>query len=380
MTSTADRVLMTSDLSFDQRMCPHVPPREEPVRRIRTPAGDEAWLVSGYAEVRELLGDSRLGRSHPAPDERACYAGEPTYDQVTAADHQTADMLHSVLRSTLKPYFSARRMLALRPALRQIVDDQLDRLEAAGQPADLRTGFSTPVILRALCELLGVPEPDRSRCVTLMAKAGEGDLAGLAGYLAELVGRLRENPDDSMLSSLCAAGATDEQVVQLAMVLQFAGVGATRNQIDYGVLLLNAHPEQRAALAADPEAMPRAVEEILRVSGSASLPRYARADIEIGGVTIAENDLVLLDLTLANVDSAGFDDPGRFDPARSPNRHVTFSHGVWTCLGAPLARLILRTVFEVLLARLPGLRPAGELVPRSVPLSGGLPERFDVTW
>lgn len=382
MTETEDRVLMASDLPFELRMCPHLRPRrEEPaVRRVRTPAGDEGWLVSGFAEVRELLNDDRLGRSHPVPEERAQYAGNPAYDQVTATDHGTADVLHGRLREALKPHFSARRMLALQPRLEELVGDQLDRMVGVGPPAELTTDFSAPLVLRVLCELLGVPADDQEWCVVLMHRVDTGDLAGLAGYLGKLVARRRAAPDGSLISRLCESGAPDEQVVQVAMLLQFAGFGATVKQIAYALLLLANNPAQRETLAANPSLVPGAVEEMLRMSGSLSLPRYARANIEIGGVTIRADDLVLLDLTRANFDDDGFPDPASFALGRTPNRHVTFSYGVWTCLGAPLARLLLRTTVETLLTRLPTLRPATGLEARSGPLSGGLPERLEVTW
>src|SRR5262249_32737196 len=160
---------------------------------------------------------------------------------------------------------------------------------------------------------------------------------------------------------LCHTDTPDEQVVQVVMLLQFAGLGATSKQIAYGVMLLAAQPEQRAAVATNPALLPSTVEELLRLSGSLSLPRYAREDIEIGGVTIGAGDLVLLDLTLANYDGTAFDDPTTLDVTRSPNRHMTFSHGVWTCLGAPLARMLLSAVFWALLTRMPQLRPVGPI-------------------
>jgi cytochrome P450 monooxygenase len=377
---TDDRVLMASDLPFELRRCPHLrTPREaSPVQRVRTPAGDEAWLVSGFTQVRALLTDDRVGRSHPKPDERAQYAGNPGYDQVTATDHTMADALHGLLREALAPHFTARRMLAMRPRLQELVDDQVIRLHTAGAPADLNEDFSIPLVLRVICELLGVPEEDQDRCVELMRRVESGDVMGLAAYFGQLIVRLRAEPDESLLSKLTASGAPDEQVVQVAMLLQFAGLGATVKQIAYGFLLLAGNTEQRAALQANPDLVPGAVEEMLRLSGSLSLPRYARADVEIANETVRDGDLVLLDLTAANYDPDGFDSPEDFRLDRTPNRHLTFSHGVWTCLGAPLARVLLRTVVATMLTT--ELRPAGALEHRSGPLTGGLPEKLPVTW
>src|SRR5262249_11300769 len=286
------------------------------VRRVRTPAGDDAWLVSGHAEVRDLLRDSRLGRSHATPGRRAVYARDPDYDQGMHAHHALADAMHSGIRNLIKPQFTTRRMLAMRPRVERYVADRVDTLLAQGPPADLRTGFSEPLIRRVLCDLFGVPDAEAGQCVELMRRGASGDVAGLATYLRRLIMVKRFRPDDSVVSRLCHTDTPDQPVVQVLMLLQFAGLGATSKQIAYGVMLLAAQPEQRAAVAANPALLPSTVEELLRLSGSLSLPRYAREDIEIGAVTIGAGDLVLLDLTLANYDGTAFDDPTTLDVTR----------------------------------------------------------------
>ncbi|MFR0359568.1 cytochrome P450 [Streptomyces sediminimaris] len=381
MTAVEHPGLMASDLPVERRVCPRRRQATEgpAVRRVRTPAGDQAWLVTGYAQVRDLLRDERLGRSHPRPGLRARYAGDPTYDQVMSADHTQADTMHHGIRNLIKPQFTTRRMLAMRPRVRRYAAEQVDVLIAKGPPTELRTDFSEPLIRRVLCDLFGVPDSEVGQCVEFMRRSASGDTA-LATYLRRLIMVKRFRPDDGVVARLCQTDTPDEQVVQALMLMQFAGVGATSKQIAYGVLLLAEHAEQRSALAADPALVPSAVEELLRLSGSLSLPRYAREDIEMAGVTIGEGDLVLLDLTSANFDEAAFADATTLDPARSPNRHLTFSYGVWTCLGAPLARMLLAVVFEELLTRMPNLRPAAPVDPRSGPLTGGLPERLELTW
>jgi cytochrome P450 monooxygenase len=379
MTTTEERGLMSSDLPFELRMCPHLRrERQGPaVRRVRTPAGDDAWLVTGYAEIRELLNDGRIGRSHPAPDDRAQYAGNPTYDQVMGSDHGAADAMHAGLRGVLKPHFTTRRMLELRPALAELVRERVDALLEHGAPADLREDFSGPLVRLVFAEMLGVPAADRDRCAELMRLGATGELGGLYVFLTELAA---DPPPDSMVARLCAGGLTGDQVVQIAMLLQFAGFGATVKQIEYGFLLLTQDPPRRELLAANPELLPVAVEEMLRLSGSLSLPRYAREDVTVGGVRIGAGDLVLLDLTQGNYDADAFPDPTGFAPERSPNRHLTFGHGVWTCLGAPLARQVLHLVLGALLTRVPTLRPTTPIGNTSGPLSGGLPETLEVAW
>lgn len=133
-------------------------------------------------------------------------------------------------------------------------------------------------------------------------------------------------------------------------------------------------------MAAGPSLLPTAVEELLRLTGNVSLPRCARADIEIGGVVIREGDLVLLDMTRANYDGLAFEDPTTIDISRFPNRHMTFSRGIWTCAGAPLARRMLAAIFGALLTRIPDLRPLEPVTGISRPLSEGLPDEVRFTW
>jgi cytochrome P450 monooxygenase len=391
MTTAEERVLLASDEPFVQRLCPHLREAYDgpPVRRIRTPAGDDAWLVTRHAEIKSLLRDDRLGRSHPEPEHKPQYAGNPTYDLATASNHEAADKFHAELRAVLTPHFQARHMQHLRPRVDALVADLVAAFAAQEPPADLHAGLSAPLTLLVICELLGVPADERERCAALASRTGgvtdqEGDgIAAFAGYLRDLAARKRARPEDDVISRLCADGVGDNEVGQISMLLLFAGIGSTVKQIDYGFLLLANNPEQRAVVAADLSLLPRAVEEMLRVSGSLSLPRYARADIPLGDVTILANDLVLLDLAKANLDVDAFEGPETFDVTRSPNRHLTFSHGAWTCMGAPLARIVLQSLFAALLTRMPGLRPtvaANDLRTSATPLGGGLADELQVTW
>jgi len=151
-----------------------------------------------------------------------------------------------------------------------------------------------------------------------------------------------------------------------------------------GVLCLLANPGQQQALIDDPGRITTAVEEILRAPGRSGggIPRYARADLQIGEVTVHAGDLVLLDTRAANHDPAVFPSPDRFDIAREGPAHLSFGHGAHYCLGAPLARIELQAVFSQLPARFPAMRlavPAEQLRVRSGTLTGGLTE-LPVEW
>jgi cytochrome P450 len=149
-------------------------------------------------------------------------------------------------------------------------------------------------------------------------------------------------------------------------------------------LLLLADPEQWNALVAEPGLVHNAVEETLRASrkGGNGIPRYARTDLEIDGVAIKAGELVLLDTGAGNHDPAEFGDPERVDITRPAASHLAFGHGARYCVGAPLARIELQTVFSQLVSRMPGLRLAAsvqELTMRNDVLTGGLTE-LAVRW
>lgn len=374
------------------------------IRRVTTPAGDPAWQVTGYDAVKALLDDPRLGRSHPDPERAARYSEAAIFGGPTGSP-TTERTEHAQMRSLLTPAFSARRMARLRSRVQDLVAGLFDALGQQTPPVDFHEAVSFPLPALVICELLGVPYEDRedfrrwsddSADMTDGARSRAG-LARLQGYMRELVQRKRQQPAEDVISDLVAAQAyapdrfTDDHVVSLASGLLFAGHETTVTAIDKGVLLLLTNPTAREALEGDPTLLPRAVEEILRLPNpveiaptepEGGLPRYANADVEIGGVTIRAGDLVLLDLGGANLDQRVFPGPVIFDVTREPNPHLTFGHGPHYCIGAPLARIELQTVFGTLLQRFPTLRlatPVEELRVRSHLLTGGLVE-LPVTW
>jgi cytochrome P450 len=367
---------------------------ERPITKVRTPVGDEAWLVTRYAEVKELLGDRRLGRSHPDPAHAPRFSDSILFGGPMER-YETEQADHAQMRALLTPFFSARRMQELRPRVEAFVDHFLDALVASTPPVDLHEALSFPLPVLVICELLGVPYEDREqfrRWSTEMADLHDQARANaargsLVGYMSELVARKRAHPADDVLSGLCAVGGgqiPDMQIAFMGAMLLFAGHETTVVRIDVGTLLLLTHPDQRQALMSDPELVASAVEEILRLSdtGSGGLPRYAHEAIAIGGVTIQPGEAVLLSLGAANHDERAFANPDDFDIARQPNPHFTFGYGSRFCIGAPLARIELQAVFARLIPRFPTLRlalPLEQLRIRNDILTGGLFE-LPVTW
>ncbi|HEX4701829.1 MAG TPA: cytochrome P450 [Pseudonocardiaceae bacterium] len=370
---------------------------DDPICRVRTSAGDEAWLVTRYDDVRTLLADPRLGRSHPTP-ERAARISQSALLGGAADGFDTEDADHALMRARLVPRFSARRMRLLKQRVETMVDDLLTALAQRTPPVDLHEALSFPLPVLVICELLGVPYADRDHFRALStgtADTTDNQLSAksyqaLIDYVRDLVARKRTEPGNDMLSELITVedGAlTDDDIAGLGAIVLFAGHETTVVRIDMGTLLLLSNPEQYTALRDDPTRTPSAVEEILRLgvggAGSGGMLRYARTDVDISGVRINAGDAVLLAISSANQDGRAYQDPDRMDITRAPGSpHLSFGHGARYCIGAALARVELTAVFERLGPRFPTLRlavPVSDLRWRSHLLSGGLTE-LPVTW
>jgi cytochrome P450 len=385
-------------LPFPRRDQLDVPPKyrelrgEEPISRVRTQAGDEAWLVTGYEGVRRLLADERLGRSHPEPEtapriSNSVVLGGPR------GDYATEKAEHERMRKLLAPAFSARRMKALSDHVQDLVNDLLDRMATKSPPVDLHEHFSFPLPVLVICELLGVPYEDRERFrglsdgMTNMTDpvAAAAAMEELSAYIHGLVLEKRRHPAEDVLSDMANMDAEDKEIADLGAGLLFAGHETTVNRIDYGVVFLLGDLAQRDALARDPSLAPGVVEEVLRMAAPSDhgLVRYAKTDIEFGDVTIRRGEAVLILTGAANRDERVFPEPDVFDigrDARDP--HVAFGYAQHHCIGANLARVELRAVFGTLLQRFPTLElaePLQRLRTRTGHLTGGFVE-LPVTW
>lgn len=367
-----------------------------PITPVRTPAGDVAWLVTGYDEARALFADDRLGRSHPEPERAARISDSMIFGGPSGDSPETERTNHTLMRKLLAPAFSARRMRRLSGHVAELVARQLDVVEAAGPGADLHELFSFPLPVLVICELLGVPYDDREEFRRWSGELGllhdrpraEAAAQALFAYVRGLVDRKDDEPGEDVLSDFAALGSAPEQRDRLAALgagLLFAGHETTVGRIDTGTVLLLDRPGEWAALAADPERAPGAVEEVLRLAvpsgGNGGIPRYAHADVDIAGVHIPAGDAILLAPGAANRDPRHFDGATEFDAERKSS-HLAFGHGPYFCVGASLARVELTEVFRALPARFPSLRlavPRTELELRSDVLTGGL-RALPVTW
>ena len=363
-----------------------------PIHRVLTPVGDPAWLVTGYAEVRALMDDERLGRSHRSPQTAPRSRASALFGG-PIGDFDAEPEGHQRMRALLQPHFSPRHLRGLRPRVEALTRGLLDDLEAHGPPTDLHAALALPLPVLVICELLGVPYADRERFRVWVDAAAFGadeeqsgqGLAALVNYGVDLVAAKRSAPGEDVISRLCAEpDLADVEIAALTMSLLFAGYETTVTQIWLQAVRLLGEPARWRALLADPASLPRATEELLRAClvGGVGIPRYARADIGIAGITIGGGDLVLLDPGSANHDPAAFPDPDTVDFDRRGAPHLSFGYGGRYCVGAPLARLELNAVFSQLIPRFPGMEltaPADSLRINSEALGAGLVE-LPVRW
>ncbi|MFC4111009.1 cytochrome P450 [Nonomuraea zeae] len=347
---------------------------EEGVRRVRTAFGLDAWLVTRFADVREVLGDAE--RFSNAGTSRFQFPGTADVSEEQRRKMRAGNLLafdppeHTRLRRMLTPEFTMRRMRRLEPRIRDIVSDHLDAMERTGPPADLVTAFALPIPSLVICELLGVPYEDRDdfqRRTNRLLDISQPPEVRVASqqesraYMTDLVGRARAEPGEDMLGMLIREHGDDlstEELTGVANLLLLAGHETTSNMLGLGTLAFLRHPDQLDLLRKEPERIGAAVEELMRWLSiiHSGMSKVTTTEVELSGKRIPEGEIVVCSLPAANRDPEFIDDPGRFDIGRGDLGHLAFGHGVHHCLGAPLARMEMRIAFPALFERFPGLR------------------------
>lgn len=343
--------------------------------RVRLWDGSQAWLVTRYEDFRAVMGDSRFSADITREGYPTVNAGmkvaRGTYPSLISMDAPK----HTKHRRMLTAEFAIRRMESYRPKILRIVNELIDAMLEKGGPLDLVDHLALPLPSFAICEMLGVPYEDhdffQSKAKVLASHLTTREEALAAGnelcevYLRQLIRRKDAEPQDDILSRLIVnqvrtGELNEDELVSLARLLLIAGHETTANMTSLGALLLLQNPDQWQALQADPGLVPQAVEEILRFLDPthAGRRRVAREDVELRGQTIRAGEGVIALSLSANRDSGAFPEPDRFDIHREARHHVAFGYGAHQCLGQPLARIELQTVFTQLLLRLPKLRLA----------------------
>lgn len=349
---------------------------EAPVAFFPEPDGPGFWGVFRYGDVVEVSRHPQRFGSGPA-----VFIQDPEDPMVSSELLINQDPpRHTKMRKLVNRGFTPRQIAALEPHVREIVVRLLDAAAAKGE-FDLVADVAVELPLQVIAEMVGVPHEERHQVFAWTERMMSNDdddreaagadaraaMIEMFGYADRLAASRAGGDGDDLLSVLLRADVDGEALTQhevdvFFMLLMNAGSETTRNLVTGGTLALFEHPDQHEALRADPSLVPTAVEEMLRWHTPVMhFRRTAREDCELGGQAIAAGDKVVMWYVSANRDEEVFPDADRFDVTRTPNEHVSFgAGGPHFCLGASLARLEARLLFEELLARLPTLALAGE--------------------
>lgn len=334
-----------------------------------------AWVATSHSLCNRVLRD-RDGFA-VGPGGEASNTGGMSFLEMNPPDHTR-------LRRLAAPAFSPKKMAGYTTRIDKTVQQLLDDLPADGR-FDLVSAFAAPLPIAVISDLLGVPTDradDFARWGATIGTALDGVKgvrhlrallqanAGLERLFQDLFELRRREPADDVITSIVAAEGDrigPAEMVPICVLLFIAGFETTVNLISNGVMALLDHPDQWAALRADPSLAANTTEEVLRFDPPVQRTgRMALADTDLDGALIRRGEYVITLIGAANRDPAVYDDPTRFDITRTlPVEHLAFSSGIHYCLGQPLARLEARIAFQALAERLPTLRRAGRSVPRN---------------
>jgi cytochrome P450 len=282
---------------------------------------------------------------------------------------------HSRLRSLVSKAFTPRIVQRLEGRMAEITGALLD--EALGKrDVDLVEALSYPLPVTAIAEIIGIPATHREQFKRwsdeAVANLGVAFMSGIdpervrrqlalfeemRAYLVPLAEERRASPREDLLSGLVRAEhegskLSHDEMISMLVLLLVAGNETTTTLIGNAVQELAAHPEAARRLRAEPALLPRAIEEVLRFAAPVQFaPRRATRAVDLHGVTVRENDVLLCWIGSANRDETVFPGAERFDVARDPNPHLSFGFGIHYCIGANLARLEARVALEALLRR-----------------------------
>ena len=352
-----------------------------------TPDGEPFWVLSRFDDVLAAAGAPDVFSSDGSGQRPT---GGGTLIEDLAAGFAAGVLLnmmddprHHRIRKLVTPALAPRTLALLEDDLRARTAAIVDGVAERGA-CDFLVDVAAELPLQAIARLLGVPQEDRHqlfRWANTSLDYDDRDLgessakqqeasAAMFAYGTALIEDKRDRPADDLLSRVATAtiprdGDDDAPLEELEVQMFFnlliaAGSETTRNSIAHGLLAFLDHPDQWRALQTDRSLLPTAVEEVLRYTSSTTYNRRtATTRTDVGGQVIEAGEKVTLWWASANHDDTVFEDPHRFDVTRAPNRHLAFGHGTHFCLGAALARIEIRVVFDALLDRFDRLEPAG---------------------
>ncbi|MFC1434139.1 cytochrome P450 [Streptacidiphilus sp. N1-3] len=369
--------------------------RAEPVKRVRTIAGDQAWLVSSHALCTQVLEDRRFSlKDTSAPGVPRQYALTIPPEVVNNMGNITGAGLRKAVLRAINP-----KADGLLEWMREYADELVDGLLAQGAPVDLRARFANPYAEALHCRILGIPLRDAARLAPSLDLAFMNSACPVSGAklnwdrdMAYMVQRLDDPSTTGLMAEIAAlrqdpeyAHLTDEMLATVGVTMFGAGVISTSAFLTMAVVSLIQHPEAWAELRADPNRIPAAVDELLRINLSIGdgLPRLALEDVTLGDVLVRKGELVLVLVEGANFDPEVFADPHRMDIDRANSvAHLSFGGGQHYCPATALGKKHTEIALETLLRRMPDLQlavPVEQLVWRTGFMKR-MPERLPIMW
>jgi cytochrome P450 len=345
-----------------------------------------SYLVTRHDDCSRVLLSTGIGKA----DTNWANEHAPDWRERPTMRHLFASMLrqnppdHSRVRGMVNRAFTERRVATLRARIEHVADRVLDDLADAGtdgSPVDLQEVVAYPMTTAISGGLVGLPDADNALFRRLVGRLtrildpdvsseelGQADEAIVEIYrhVAEVIDERRARPRDDLISDLVAVRdadgdrLSDEEMRATLALLFLGGIDSTALTIGTGVAALLAHPDQAAAVRADPALTSAAVEEVIRWDSAAQvLTRWIQRDTVVGGVLLPAGSIASVMLGAANRDPARFADPDVFDITRTGPRSIGFGAGIHFCIGAALARLETTVLFPRVLRRFPHLALAG---------------------
>jgi pimeloyl-[acyl-carrier protein] synthase len=355
---------------------------EEPVYWSESIGG---WILTRYDDIVPTFRDVAHFTNHgrfakaveylPSEARQKLAPFENHYRQKNLLQSDPPD--HTRLRALIVKVFNANSIEAMRPMIRKVVNEVVDRVESRRQ-MDVIRDLAFPLPFGILGSIMGVPNTDQDRvkfwadelllfqgvnrppeAILLRSQAA---LLAMRSYLTDLVNEKRLNPGDDLISQLVAVEAegtrlTEQELVSTCVQMLGAGHETTTSLIGNGLYLLLSHPQSWKKLRQNPSLLNSAIEEILRYeSPVARQPRLIKGDVELGGKTLLDGQVAFQMLNAANRDPDYFPDPDTFDIERQNNKHIAFGMGIHFCVGAGLARTEAQEVFKAIMERLPNIQ------------------------
>lgn len=328
-----------------------------------------AWLPVTHADVSAVARDTDHFSS-----EGAVLANRPPREEwvslapIGAAPPITSDPpFHADARRLLLPAFSPQVIAEWEPEIRRLCNELIDNMGTA-DTVDAAVQYAQNIPVYVIARMLGLPLEDsdyfRETVHLVLEEIGaefgerQGAFEKLDAYLAMHVQDHIDNPKDDLIGFLLNAKIYDQplspqHVVGTIILLMVAGIDTTWSSIGSSIWHLAQHPSDLQRMVNEPELLPTAIEELLRMYAPVTMARIVREDAEIGGCPVKRGDSVLLPFPAANRDPEVFPDADKVIIDREENRHVAFGLGIHRCLGSNLARLELRVAVQVFIQRFP---------------------------